>query len=167
MCFFSVARARSIARQPKPEQNKRFCSAFARFWLAICSPHSLVWDCWHVRSIAVVAHTAIYATPLRSISSWLCETATETTVYSFRHTHTRSQSIVHDGSVPAHRCWNRFTAQRNANAYGVYSSRYLCVYTYVAYAECGEYRAARIWSCLFFSPRILLLFFGLAVCTLC
>lgn len=47
------------------------------------------------------------------------------------------------GSVPAHWCWNRFTAQRNANAYTVASSRCavrVCVCAIACvFADCGEF----------------------------
>lgn len=141
-CVFLPPRMPPVrAVRPKSERNKRFCSAFARFRLAICSLRSTLcirkaFAC----AFRFVVHTqrTIYATPLRSIS-WLCESATETALYDCAHsfrfgvclpnahtTHTLTQhTVAHPmahcwiervGSVPAHCCWNRFTAQRNANA---------------------------------------------------
>lgn len=77
------------------------------------------------------------------------------------HTHIRSPRywIFWFGASPLV-CWNRITAQRNANAYTVDSSRHSAVHVCVCVcvccvADCGEFRDA-VWSCLFFSPHTIL-----------
>lgn len=172
--------SRSSFFSPVPcgqRKNKRFCSAFARFRLALCSPY--VHSCERLNVIVVVAYTPIYATPLRSISSWLCETATEKTLYSFRfvsahrnmpgarfHTHTHTVAPILNILVrcqptgvlePYHSATQRQCIHR-----GFVSAQCRARLCVCCVADCGEFRDA-LWSCLFSLHtlfRVVILRFG-------
>lgn len=113
----------------------------------------------HVRFdvVAVYTHSNLCYASSFHLFLVTCASATETTVlYSFRfvsahgnvldaRTHSRTQRtqstahcwIVWFGASPL-AGWNRFTAQRNANACSVYSSRHLraCVCVYARASVC-------------------------------
>lgn len=141
------------------EENKRFCSGFARFWLALCSLSLSISQRSHSRICHEHTHTqrhTIYATPLRSISFLAVRIGhRNTTVHNSNascsaHPHTLTIHIHTRNSVPAH--WLLEPCHSATHSvHSRFATRYdvcVCVWQ-VWWISCSG-----CWSCLFPSLRI-------------